>query len=180
MAETLIEKGNPKEEVKRFLKRCAGVAPLAQTGSTKSSSGSSPGEAAMLRRQRAAAQLLDEGLSCASKAGRPDSNLLLQELMKQHEVLLNANAATELTPPQDKTTRSLTSFCEVIRAQGVQTRKWGRGPPERLYHEAMRAQAGLNLLCAKRALGPPAPSPPPSAKLPSVGTISEMQCLVPG
>ena len=115
----------------------------------------------MLMRQRVAAQLIDEGLSCAAKAGRPDSTLLLQELMKQHEVLLNANAATELTPPQDKTTRSLASFCEVIRAQGVQSRKGGHGPPDRLYKDAMRAQAGLNLLLVRRALGPPAPAPSP-------------------
>ena len=53
---------------------------------------------------RIAAQRIDEGSSGAPRAGRPDSNLLLQGLKKQPDVLLKANAATESIPPPDQTT----------------------------------------------------------------------------
>ena len=54
------------------------------------------------------------------------------------------------------------SFCEVIRVRGVEARSQGLDVPEGLYQGARRAQASLNLLLAKRALGPPVARPPHS------------------
>ena len=67
-----------------------------------------------------------------------------------------------LAPSQDATTYSLMSFCEVIRVRGVEARSQGLDVPEGLYQGARRAQASLNLLLAKRALGPPVARPPHS------------------
>ena len=52
-------------------------------------------------------QRIDKGSSGAPKAGRSDGDRWRQGLMKQPDVMLEANAATESIPPVDQTTERL-------------------------------------------------------------------------